>query len=267
MTMSESADEIGLQEETSPTESSEKEMSFWGHLEELRKRLIWSVVGIVIATAICAIFSDFIVNKILLAPAVHSKPPLKIQNLKPYGQMVLYMEIVFVAGLILSIPNTLYQFWKFVEPALYPSERKYISSIVFFSSFFFLTGGAFAYFVLIPNALGFFAVFGSPFIENIIDVQSYFGFIAGIILACGLVFELPMLSYFLARLGILSAGFLRKYRRHAVVLILILAAAITPPDVISWIMMSVPLYFLYEISIIVVQVTRANKRKKEQAAA
>ncbi len=248
-------------------DDSKREMSFWDHLEELRKRLIWSLVGIVIGTIACAIFADFIVNKFLLAPAIHSKPPLKIQNLKPYGQMVLYMEIVFVAGLIASLPNTLYHFWKFVEPALYPNERKYISSIVFFSTFFFLLGGAFAYYVLIPNALGFFAVFGSPFIENIIDVQSYFGFITGIILACGVVFELPMLSYFLAKLGILSPEFLRKYRRHAIIVILIVAAAITPPDIISWIMMSVPLYFLYEISIFVVQITRANKRKKERASA
>jgi sec-independent protein translocase protein TatC len=242
-------------------------MSFWDHLEELRKRLIWSAVGIVIGTAICAIFADFIVNKFLLVPAIHTKPPLKIQNLKPYGQMVLYMEIIFVAGLILSLPNTLYHLWKFVEPALYPNERKYVSSIVFFSTFFFLVGGAFAYFVLIPNALNFFAVFGSPNIENIIDVQSYFGFITGIILASGIVFELPMLSYFLAKLGILSPEFLRKYRRHAVVVILLVAAFITPPDIASWIMMSIPLYVLYEISIIVVKVTRANKQRKEKVSA
>lgn len=262
--MSERVNEIDFQEETQSSNSAEREMSFWDHLEELRRRLIWSLIGIVIATIVCAIFSDFIVNKILLAPAIHVNPPLKIQNLKPYGQMVLYMEIVFVAGLILSLPNTLYHFWKFIEPALYPHERKYISWIVFFSTFSFLLGGAFAYYVLLPNALRFFATFGSQFIENIIDVQSYFGFITGIILACGIVFELPMLSYFLARLGILSAEFLRKYRKHAVVLILILTAAITPPDVLSWIMMTIPVYILYEISIFVVQVTRANKKKKAE---
>lgn len=256
-------------EDTLLGNGSKGEMSFWDHLEELRKRLIWSLVGIVIATVICAIpvVADFIVNKVLIAPAIHCKPPFKIQNLKPYGQMVLYMEIIFVAGLILSLPNTLYHFWKFIEPALYPKERKYISSIVVFSTFFFLLGGSFAYYVLIPNALKFFAVFGSPYIENIIDVQSYFGFVTGIILASSVVFELPMLSYFLAKLGILSPEFLRKYRRHAVIVILILAAFITPPDIVSWIMMSVPLYFLYEVSIIVVKVTRANKQKKAEVAA
>ncbi|HEY9164848.1 MAG TPA: twin-arginine translocase subunit TatC [Candidatus Kryptonia bacterium] len=246
---------------------SQKEMSFWDHLEELRMRLIWSLVGIAIGTIICAVFADAIVNKFLLSPAIHSKPPLKIQNLKPYGQLMLYMELVFIAGLILSLPNTLYQFWKFVQPALYPNERKYVSSIVFFSTFFFLVGGAFGYFILIPNALGFFSGFGSPSIENIIDVQAYFGFITGMILACGVVFELPMLSFFLAKIGILSPQFLKKYRRHAIILILLVAAAITPgPDVASQIMVAIPLYLLYEVSIFVVKFVRSSKAKKEEAA-
>jgi len=255
-------------ERFSPADPSTKEMSFWEHLEELRMRLIWSLVGIAIGTTICAIFSDTIVNVIFLGPAIHSKPPLKIQNLKPYGQLMLYMELVFIAGLILSLPNTLYHFWKFIQPALYPNERKYVSSIVFFSTLFFVLGGLFGYYVLIPNALGFFAGFGSPSIENIIEIQSYFGFITGMILACGVVFELPMLSYFLAKIGILSAEFLKKYRRHAVVVILLVAAAITPgPDIASQIMVSIPLYLLYEVSIIVVKFVRSSKARKEKAAA
>ncbi len=249
-------------------EGDQREMSFWDHLEELRMRLIWSLIGIAIATAACAFFADFIVNKFLLAPAIHSNPPLKIQNLKPYGQLMFYMEIVFIAGLILSLPNTLYQFWKFVEPALYPKERKYISSIVFFTTLFFLFGGAFGYYILIPRSLGFFAAFGSAYIENIIDLQSYFAFVTGMILACAIVFELPMLSYFLAKIGILKPQFLRKYRRHAVILILLVAALITPgPDVASQVMVAIPLYLLYEVSIFVVQFTRASKRKTEEAAA
>ncbi len=258
--MSENVHDIELPDEP------QREMSFWDHLEELRTRLIWALVGIAIGTAICAFFADDIVNKFLLAPAIHARPPLKIQNLRPYGQLVLYMELVFIAGVVASLPNTLYQFWKFVQPALYPNERKYISAIVFFSTFFFLFGGAFGYYVLIPNALSFFSGFGTTSIENIIDVQSYFSFITGILLACGVVFELPMLSFFLAKIGILSADFLRKYRRHAVVIILILSAAITPPDVGSQIMIAVPFYLLFEVSIIVVKVTRANKKKKKEAS-
>ncbi len=254
-------------EEIASPDSNQREMSFWDHLEELRSRLIWSLVGIAIATAICAFFSDAIVNKFLLAPALHTRPPLKIQNLKPYGQLMLYMEIVFIAGLIASLPNTFYHFWKFVQPALYPNERKYVTAIVLFSTLFFLVGGAFGYYFLIPNALNFFSGFGTTNIENIIDVQSYFSFVVGILLACGVVFELPMLSYFLAKLGILTPQFMRKYRRHAVIVDLLIAAAITPPDVASQLMVAVPLYLLYEISIFVVQITRANKLKKEKARA
>ncbi len=254
-------------EEIASPEAPQKEMSFWDHLEELRSRLIWSLVGIAIGTAICALFSDAIVNKFLLAPALHVNPPFRIQNLKPYGQLMLYMEIVFIAGLIVSMPNTLYHFWKFVQPALYPNERKYVTSIVVFSTLFFLIGGAFGYFILIPRALSFFSSFGTSNIENIIDVQSYFSFVVGIILACGVVFELPMLSYFLAKIGILGPRFMRKYRRHAIIITLVVAAAITPPDVASQVMVAIPLYLLYEVSILVVQVTRANKEKREKAAA
>lgn len=254
-------------EEIASPDAPQKEMSFWEHLEELRSRLIWSLVGIAIGTAICALFSDAIVNKFLLAPALHVHPPFKIQNLKPYGQLMLYMEIVFIAGLVASLPNTFYQFWKFVQPALYPNERKYVTSIVIFSTLFFLIGGSFGYYVLIPRALSFFATFGTTNIENIIDVQSYFSFVVGIILACGVVFELPMLSYFLAKIGILTPQFMRKYRRHAIVITLIVAAAITPPDVASQVMVAIPLYLLFEVSILVVQVTRARKDKKEKASA
>lgn len=258
--MSENVHDIELPEEP------QKEMSFWDHLEELRSRLIWALVGAVIGTAICAFFANAIVNQFLLAPAIHARPPLKIQNLKPYGQLMLYMELVVIAGLVVSLPNTLYQFWKFVQPALYPNERKYISSIVFLSTLFFLIGGSFGYFVLIPNALSFFSGFGTQSIENIIDVQSYFGFVVGIILACGIVFELPMLSFFLAKIGILTPEFLKKYRRYAVIVILIVAAGITPPDVASQVMVAIPLYLLYEVSIIVVKVTRSNKQKKKEAS-
>ncbi len=259
--MSERVHDIELPEQTP------REMSFWDHLEELRSRLIWSLVGIAIGTAVCAFFSDAIVNGFLLAPAIHAVPPLKIQNLKPYGQLMLYMELVFIAGALVSLPNTIYQIWKFVQPALYPNERRYVFSIVFFASFFFFLGGAFGYYVLIPNALSFFSGFGSQYIQNIIDLQAYFGFVTGMILACAVVFELPMLSFFLAKIGIINAEFLKKYRRHAVIVILLVAAAITPgPDIASQIMVAIPLYLLYEVSIIVVKVTRSKKRKREEAS-
>ncbi len=259
--MSERVNEIDFQEETQSSNSAEREMSFWDHLEELRRRLIWSLIGIVIATIVCAIFSDFIVNKILLAPAIHSQSATqdsKPQAVWPDGSV--HGDCVCRRVNIKSSEHTL-PFLEIYRACALSERAKVYKCDRIFLDILFSSRRSICILRFDPECASIFCRFGSPFIENIIDVQSYFGFITGIILACGVVFELPMLSYFLARLGILSAEFLRKYRRHAVILILILAAAITPPDVVSWIMMSIPLYLLYEISIFVVQVTvRINKK-------
>jgi sec-independent protein translocase protein TatC len=236
------------------------EMSFLEHLEELRWRIIKAAIGIVIGAIICGIFVDWIMNNFLLAPALNTNPPLVLINLKPYGQLVLYMEVVLIGGIVLSIPNIFYQFWKFVEPGLLPGERKYISWIVFFSSFCFLGGVAFAYFVMLPTALKFFAAFGTQEISNNIAINEYFSFVISVILTAGIVFELPMVSFFLSKLGILTPKFMRKYRRHAIVIILILAGILTPgPDVVSQLLLGVPLFLLYEISILISKI--ASKRE------
>ncbi len=235
-------------------EIHEKEMTFWEHLEELRSRIIKSLLGILIGVIICAFFSDFIVNGILIVPA--KKAGFNLQNLKPYGQFMLYMQVVAISGFVLSLPFTLYQFWRFVEPGLLPRERKYVLWIVAFSSFCFFAGIIFAYFVLLPVSLKFFAGFGSSEIQNNIAINEYMSFIIGLILASGIVFELPMLSFFLGRLGILTPAFMRHYRKHAVVVILIIAAVLTPgPDIASQATLAIPLYLLYELSIFVVQIT------------
>ncbi|CUU04315.1 Sec-independent protein translocase TatC [Candidatus Thermokryptus mobilis] len=232
----------------------EKEMTFWEHLEELRSRIIKSLLGILIGVIICAFFSDEIVNGILIVPA--KKAGFTLQNLKPYGQFMLYMQVVVISGIVLSFPFTLYQIWKFVEPGLLPKERKYVLWIVAFSSFCFFAGLIFAYFVLLPISLKFFAEFGSSEIKNIIAINEYISFVIGLILASGIVFELPMVSFFLGRLGILTPAFMRHYRKHAVVLILIIAAVLTPgPDIASQAALAIPLYLLYELSIFVVKLT------------
>jgi len=228
------------------------EMTFLEHLEELRWRIIKALVGIVIGAVICGIFIDWIMNNFLLAPAMKTDPPLTLINLKPYGQLLIYMEVVLVGGIILSVPNIFYQLWKFIEPGLLPHERKYVSWIVFFSSFCFLGGAAFAYFVMLPTALKFFAAFGTQSISNNIAINEYFSFVISVILTAGIVFELPMVSYFLSRLGILTPRFMRKYRKHAIVIILILAGILTPgPDIVSQLLLGVPLFLLYEISILI----------------
>jgi len=239
----------------------ETEMSFLEHLEELRWRIIKSAIGVLAGGIIIGIFINWIMDNILLLPATSTNPPLQLQNIKPFGQFSLYMEVIIFGGALLSLPNLLYQFWKFIEPALKQSERKYISSIVFFSSICFLAGVVFAYLVLLPTALSFFATFGSAIIDNNIAVDEYFSFIISTMLAAGVVFELPMVSFFLSKIGILKPEFMRKYRKHAVIIILLLAAILTPsPDITSMLLLAFPLFILYEISIFI---SKFSQKKSE----
>jgi len=235
---------------TEENQSEEVEMTFLEHLEELRWRIIYSLIGIVVGTIVAWIFIDFFVDKVLLLPAKEAN--IKLQNLKPFGQIFLYFEVAIIIGLILSFPNVVYQIWKFVSPALKEKEKKYITSIVIFTTFCFVCGVIFAYFVMLPLALKFAAQFGSPSIENNFAINEYFSIVLSVILGAGLVFELPMLSFFLTKIGILNPNFMKKYRRHAIVAIMIIAAVLTPgTDPVSQIILAIPLVFLYEISILV----------------
>jgi len=248
---------------TDDNEDAKAEMGFLDHLEELRWRIIKALLGIVIGAIACGVFSDWIMNNILLAPATRTTPPLPLINLKPYGQVVLYMQVAIVCGIIISIPNIFYQLWKFIEPGLLPSERSYASKVTFFTSICFLSGIAFAYFIMLPTALGFFSEFGTQSISNTIAVDEYFGFIISVMIAAGIVFELPMISFFLARIGILTPAFMRKYRKHAFVIILILAGLLTPsPDITSQLLLGVPLLILYEISIIIAKIAQKKHNSK-----
>jgi len=249
---------------TDSLDEDRAEMGFLDHLEELRWRIIKALIGIVLGAVICGIFSDWIMNNILLAPATKTVPPLPLINLKPYGQIVLYMQVALVCGIILSIPNIFYQAWKFIEPGLLPQERQYASKVTFFTSICFLAGIAFAYFVMLPTALAFFAEFGTQSIQNNIAVDEYFGFIISVMLAAGVVFELPMISFVLARIGILTPAFMRKYRKHAIVIILVLAGLLTPsPDITSQLLLGMPLLLLYEVSIFIAKL--AQKKREVNA--
>lgn len=241
-------------------ESGDNEMGFLDHLEELRWRIIKSVIGIVVGAIVVALFIDDIMKYVIFAPAKSTDPPLSIINLKPYGQFTLYMQVIIIGGIIASVPNIIYQFWKFIEPALMPNERKYISGIVFFTSLCFIVGLVFAYFVLLPTALNFFASFGTDIIVNQIDANEYMQFVISVCLLAGVVFELPMVSFFLSKVGILKPEFMRKYRKHAVVAILVIAAIMTPsPDIVSQIMLAIPLFILYEISIYISKVSQKKR--------
>lgn len=241
-------------------EGESDEMTFLEHLEELRWRIIFSVLGLVVGSVICWIFIDELINVILLKPA--KDYGIILQNLKPFGQLFMYVQVAIMGGVVVSLPNLFYQLWKFIAPALRKSERKYISAIVVFSSLSFLIGILFAYYVMLPLVLSFAAKFGSQQIANEFAIDEYLSLIISIMLASGVVFEMPMVSYFLTKLGILTPKFMRKYRKHSIVIILIAAAFLTPgTDPVSQIVLAVPLVLLYEISILI---SHLSQRKKEK---
>lgn len=243
--------------------SDEKEMSFLDHLEELRWHIVRSLVGLIVAVAVTGYFSDWIINEAILQPARRTSPPIELINTIPYGQITFYMVVVIITGLILSVPWILYNVWKFIQPGLLPRERKYISRIVAFTSLCFFAGVAFSYFVMLPYMLQFFVTFGTADIRNMISVTEYMSFVVQLVLISGLIFELPMASYFLARLGILTPAFMRHYRRHAYVVIMIASAIITPTtDPVTMAVFSVPIVVLYEGSIGIAAIAR---RKRESA--
>lgn len=259
--------EIAEERDTSTnakSEAAERDMPFLEHLEELRWRIIKALLGLVVATVVCAFFADFIVNEILLRPALRAiDRPLEFINPIPYGQLVFYMEAVLLSAVILGMPWILYQLWKFIEPGLYPKERRYVSGIVGFTSLCFFLGVAFAYWILLPFMLQFFSEFGSPHVRNLIAINEYATFILTMILVSGLIFELPMVSYVLARFGLLTPAFMRHYRRHAYVGILVLSALITPTtDIFTMSVFSMPIVLLYEVSI---GITAVAKRKRDES--
>jgi sec-independent protein translocase protein TatC len=245
---------------------SQKEMSFLEHLDELRSKIIKALIGILVGTILCVFFADFIVQNVLLHPL--RSVGLKTQVLSPYGIVMLYMEAVLICGIILSMPYTIYCLWTFVAPGLLPKERRYISRIVFFTSFCFFAGVAFGYYVLLPTALTFFSTFGTQNIELHIALDQYVSFMLTLLLGAGLVFELPMISYFLSKMGILTPGFMRKFRRHAIVVIFIISAVVTPtPDMVTQTLLALPMILLYEVSIFISKYSQKKTAASPEDAA
>jgi sec-independent protein translocase protein TatC len=241
-----------------------REMSFFDHLDDLRVRIMWALAGLIVGCIISGVFINQIMDAILLAPATNVG--MKLQNLRPFGQAFLYFKVVFATGIIIASPWILWNLWKFIAPGLYENERNWARRITFYTTFCFFAGVAFAYYVMLPGMMQFSVSFGSKNIENNYDVNEYFGFVTTTLLGAGLIFELPMMTYVLARFGIVSAALMRKYRRHAFVVILIVAAVLTPsPDPVNQLTFAAPLFVLYEISIIVARVARKKERKPANA--
>lgn len=235
-------------------ESPDVEMSFLDHIEELRWRIIYALIGVFVCTVAAWIFIEPLVEIILLKPARDAN--VQLQNLRPFGQLFLFVQVAIIVGIIASLPNIFYQLWKFIAPALRKHERRYILWIVFFSTFCFLSGIAFAYFVMLPLAMKFAVQFGTDEISNVFAIDEYMSIVISVMLAAGFIFELPMVSFFLSKLGILTPQFMRKYRKHSIVIILVLAAFLTPGgDPVSQIILGVPLVLLYEISIFISKIS------------
>ncbi|HUH25658.1 MAG TPA: twin-arginine translocase subunit TatC [Flavobacterium sp.] len=270
--------------------NTNKEMSFLGHLEELRWLLVRSSIAILIASVVAVVFNGFIFDVIIFGPKngdfityqffceiaqkydldqsfCIKELPFVIQNRTMDGQLSVMIWTCLTAGFMLAFPFILWEFWKFISPALYQKERKHAKSFLLVSSVLFFLGIAFGYFILVPLSINFLSNFTiSAIIENQIDINSYINLVKNTSLATGLVFELPIIIFFLTYLGLITDSFLREYRRYAYVLILIVAAVVTPPDVISQMIVSIPLIILYEGSILVARVITKRNLKKEQTA-
>lgn len=264
--------------------NTNKEMSFLNHLEELRWLLVRSTGFILGGGVIAFIFSDFIFNKVIFAPKskdfvtyqffcriaqkfnldqsfCSQDLPFEIQNRTMDGQFSVLIWTCISAGFIIAVPFILWEIWKFISPALYQKEKKYAKVFIVISSLLFFLGVVFGYYVITPLSINFLANLEvSNIVKNQIDINSYIGLVKTTSIACGLVFELPIIMYFLSVMDLVSPQFLREYRKYAIVLILIVAAIITPPDVISQIIVSIPLLILYEVSIYISKFVQRGKK-------
>jgi sec-independent protein translocase protein TatC len=234
----------------------EKEMSFLDHLEELRGRLIKCLAFVVLFSVIAFFFSSRMIDFI-------AKPLPGVYFMGPVEALSVRMKIAMIVGVIVSAPVILYQLWQFVIPGLLEKEVKVVAPLVFFSTFSFVVGASFAFFIVLPNMVKFLLSFGTDKLHPWIKIDDYLSFIGYTTLIFGVVFELPVVSYFLGRIGIISSRTLRKGRRYAIVAIMIVAAVVTPtPDAFNMMLLAVPLYVLYELSIIVLLIQEARKKKK-----
>ena len=224
------------------------EMGFLDHLEELRWRLVRCLLAMVIGSAVSFGYIDHILN-VLLYPARSTSNPINLQVLSVQGMFLIKWFISFISGFILSLPYLIYQFWRFVAPGLKVNEKKYAFPVVFFAFSSFVTGILFGYFILVPFSLEFFSGIGATHVDNNFSIQYYFSFLTWLLLGAGIIFQLPVVSLVLSAIGVLTPPFMRHYRRHSMVVILILSSFITPPDPVSMLIMSFPLILLYEMSI------------------
>ncbi|WP_289023256.1 twin-arginine translocase subunit TatC [uncultured Salegentibacter sp.] len=264
----------------------EPEMSFLDHLEDLRWHLIRAVISIVIAGSIAFLLKGFIFDVLLFGPSrgdffsydmlcristslgldagfCFDEMPFRIQSRTMGGQFSAHVWTSITAGFIIAFPYVIYQFWKFVAPAMHDNERKHAKGFIFISSLLFFIGVVFGYYVVTPLSINFLGKYQvSEAVFNDFDLSSYIGLVRASVLASGLIFELPIVIYFLTRVGVVTPQFLKKYRKYALVIVLILSAIITPPDIVSQIIVAIPVLILYEVSILISKVIYKQEQRR-----
>ncbi len=260
----------------------EKKMSFGDHLEDFRSHLIRGISAVIFIAIISFLFKDFLFNDIILLPRQPefftnrvfcylgrildlniciNQFDFDIINIKLAGQFKSHIIISIIAGVVIAFPYLVWEIWKFIKPALRQTEIKNVNGLLFAVSILFSIGVLFGYYMIVPLSINFLSTYSiSEQVVNQINFQSYFSILTSITLATGIIFELPIIIYFLTKIGIVNPSFLRTYRKHAIVLFVLLSAIITPPDVFSQVLVTIPLMFLYEFSIKISKRVVKNKR-------
>jgi len=264
----------------------EKEMSFLDHLEELRWHLLRMGSAVILIAIVIFIYRKFVVDEIIFKILSEDFPTnkwlcalkgqeiaacmesvnAKIVAFSPQEQFLKSIQVGIIGGFIVAFPYIVWEFWSFIRPGLHKHERRAVRGSVFIMSLLFFTGVAFGYYIIAPFSVQFFSNFTiSDYTSNTWGISKVIGLISQIVLGAGIIFQMPILMYYLAKMGLVTPEFLRTYRRHAVAILLLAAAIITPPDIMSQILIFIPLYSLYEISIGIVRRV-VNKRNRELAA-
>ena len=261
-------------------------MSFLDHLEELRWHLIRASLAVVIAGTAAFLAKGFIFDTLLFGPTnadfftydilcrlstfvgleggfCFDEMPFTIQSRTMGGQFSAHVWTSITAGFIIAFPYVIYEFWKFISPAMYANERNTARGFIFLSSLLFFLGVLFGYYLVTPLSINFLGKYQvSEVVLNEFDIGSYISLVRSSVIACGLIFELPIIIYFLTKIGLVTPEFLRKYRKFALVIVLILSAIITPPDILSQIIVAIPVLVLYEVSIIIARIVSRNEERK-----
>ncbi|HEX9021512.1 MAG TPA: twin-arginine translocase subunit TatC [Nitrospirota bacterium] len=256
----------------------EQRMSFWGHLEELRKLLIRSVLWVAVGFGVCFYYSETILRvlmwpmnaKLTIGTAFPylTAVPNKVQQKLHYTTLIepfwSHLKIALIAGIMAVFPMLMYQVWKFIGPGLLPKERRYASAFVFFSTVFFVIGMLFCYLLLLPFTIPFLLEYKTEDLIAIIKIGDYIDFVLKFLLACGVVFELPLVIVLLSRMGLVKPDTLAKYRKYAFLAAFILGAILTPtPDIFNQTIMSIPIYLLYEVGILFARIFGKKKQQKD----